>query len=177
MKDAGGDIALVVKRLSELKAQDPRWEVHFDVHPTTRRFEKLYWSSPGQVDLLLRWNDVIINDITLGRNRYNLPLNIFIIVDGQYRTRNVAYCFLDSETTESHQWALRHLFHILPPQFDRVFFSDHDLALEKAIELLGDGRPWHGLCIHHIAGNFVLQLKKILLLDFDKCYSQFWLVY
>lgn len=177
MQDAGGDIALIVQRLSELKAQDPRWVVHFEVNPTTRQFEKLYWSSPGQVDLLHRWNDVIINDITLGRNKYNLPLNIFVIVDGQYVTQNVGYSFLNSETTESHQWALRHLFGMLPLRVDRVFVSDHDLALEKAIELLGDDAPFHLLCLHHLAGNFVLQLKRILLLDFDACYSQFWLVY
>ncbi|KAF8319136.1 hypothetical protein DL93DRAFT_2054055 [Clavulina sp. PMI_390] len=130
--------------------------------------------TPSQVDLARRFGDVIINDITLGRNRYNLPLDIWAVIDHHNRTRTIAFAILDSESTGSHGWALGHLFNILPPLAFRPYFSDHDLALEKA---LTQHDVWHGLCIHHISGNILLQLRRILLGRFDQFFADFWRVY
>lgn len=57
-----------------------------------------------------------------------------------------------------------------------MYFSDHDLGLDKALR---DGWPhiWHGLCIHHISGNILKNLQRILGVDFQAFFKEFWVVY
>jgi hypothetical protein len=100
-----GDINAVVEKLMQLKEANHRWVVHVQINETTRQFEKLFWMSPQQVELGERFSDVVINDITLMRNKYNLPLNLWVVIDQFFGTRNLAYAYLDGEMADDHVWA------------------------------------------------------------------------
>jgi hypothetical protein len=52
--------------------------------------------------------------------------------------------------------------------------SDHDPALSKAVAEYG---IWHGLCIHHVSGNIVKNLARLLGNSFDAFFAEFWKVY
>ena len=80
-----------VSQLLQKKEADPRWVVHVEVDAKTNHFCRLFWMSPQQVDLAHRFGDVIINDITLMQNQYNVPLNIWVVIDHQFKMRNIAY--------------------------------------------------------------------------------------
>ena len=174
----GGDFVAVVEKLNQLKDQDDRWVIRFEVDEHTRRFKHLFWMSPGQVTLAQRYNDVIINDIAMLRNQYGCPLNVFVVIDQFFATRNIAYALHTSETTEEHTWALNCLFEILPPCPERVFLSDADLGLDAALSR----RPrsdvaFHGRCLHHLDGNVVKKLAPILGAAFQSFREAFWSVY
>jgi hypothetical protein len=56
--------------------------------------------SPGQV-LLGRFSDVVVNDIAMGWNQYGMALNVFIVIDQFFATRNITYSLHTSETAEA----------------------------------------------------------------------------
>jgi hypothetical protein len=174
----GGDFVAIVDKLHQLKNADDRWVVHFEVDEKTRRFKHLFWMSPTQVTLALRFCDVLINDIAMGRNQYGLALNVFVIVDQFFATRNIAYALHTSETAEAHGWALDRLFETLPPSPNSVFFSDADLGLDAAAAK----RPrseiaFRSRCLNHLDGNVVKKLAPILGPAFQSFREAFWSVY
>ena len=130
---------------------------------------------PTQVDLVQRFDDIIINDITHGRNKYNFPLNIWVVVDEYGKSRNIAYVLHAYEDTESHTWVSTHLFAVLPPHINRVYVSDSDTRLESAIAQLGG--IWHLLCLHHLGGNLSKNLTTLLGARFQLFSLDFWQTY
>jgi hypothetical protein len=176
VENVGGDMVATVALLTKLKGEDERWVVHVEVDAETRRFRRVFWMSPGQVTLAHRFGDVIVNDITLMRNKYNIPLNIWIIVDHQFKTRNIAYALHTSETMDDHEWVLNHLFAVLPPMpsKSRAYFSDFDLALSSVVSSLD---VWHGLCLHHLGDNVTKNLAPVLGALFRPFQDAFWQVY
>jgi hypothetical protein len=178
VQNIGGDFVAIVAKLNELKSADHRWVFHVDIDEHTHQFQRLFWMSPTQVSLAQRFSDVIINDIAMLRNQYGLPLNVFVVIDQFYCSRNIAYSLHTSETAKEHSWALDHLFAVLPTCLDRVFFSDADAGLDAAIAL----RPksdisFHGRCLNHLDGNIIKKLAPILGPLFQSFREAFWHAY
>ena len=174
VEDLGGDMIATVSQLLEKKEADSRWVVHVEVDAKTKRFSRLFWMSPGQVDLAQRFGDVIINDITLMRNQYNVPLNIWVVIDHQFKTRNIAYALQTLETIEDHEWAINRLFSVVPPDPNGAYFSDADQAITSVLKPRG---VWHGLCLHHLSGNITKNLAPILGALFQAFLTSFWHTY
>jgi hypothetical protein len=159
VQDLGGDMVATVGLLLKKKEEDPRWVVHVEVDTATNRFRRLFWMSPEQRELAIRFGDVIINDISLMRNQYNVPLNIWIVIDHQCKSRNIAYALHTTESAEDHEWVVNILFEVLTPNPNRFYFSDFDLAIDK---VLSTKDVTHGLCLHHLAGNITKSLGPAL---------------
>jgi hypothetical protein len=174
VEDLGGDMVATVTRLLEMKEADSRWVVHVEVDAKTNRFSRLFWMSPNMIDIGRRNSDVIVNDITLMRNQYNVPLNIWVVIDHQFKTRNIAYALQTSETIEDHQWAIDHLFAVIQPPPDGAYFSDADQAISSVLKTRG---VWHGLCLHHLSGNITKNLAPVLGALFQSFLTSFWHTY
>lgn len=70
-----------VKTLVKLKEHDKHWVVTVESDLKTQQFCWIFWMSPWQVELVQKFGDVIINDITYQHNKYRLPLNIWMVID------------------------------------------------------------------------------------------------
>lgn len=173
VNDVGGDMVALVAFLMKKKEEDPRWVVFVEVDGENR-FHRLFFMSPTQRDLLTRFSDVIINDVALMRNKYNLPLNNWVVIDHQQKTRSLAYALHTTETIEDHKWAVDHLFSLLPPHPSRVYFSDFDLAVDH---VMSSKDVWHGLCLHHLGDNITKNLAPVLGVLFQPFSMAFWQVY
>jgi hypothetical protein len=164
----------MVSQLLKKKEDNPRWVVHAEVDAATNHFRRLFWMSPEQVDLAHRFGDVIINDITLMRNQYNVPLNIWVVVDHQFKTWNIAYALQTSETIEDHECAINRLFSVVPPHPDGAYFSDADHTITTVLK---PKRVWHRLCLHHLSGNITKNVAPVLGTLFQSFLTSFWHVY
>ena len=174
VSDIGGDMIATVSLLLKKKESDARWVVHAEVDAETNRFRRVFWMSPAQVTLARRFGDVIVNDITLMRNQYNVPLNVWVVIDHQFKTRNIAYALQTTETIEDHQWVVDHLFSVIPPSVLSSYLSDADYALDL---VLSKKPVWHGLCLHHLSGNITKNLAPVLGALFHPFVNAFWQVY
>ncbi|CAD6920114.1 unnamed protein product, partial [Tilletia controversa] len=83
------------------------------------------------IETLQRFGDVVIADVAQGRNMYQMPLNVFCVVDGAGRTRNVAYVVQDRQDHDAHQWALQQLVSASGSK-PSVIMSDQDAAFMSA---------------------------------------------
>lgn len=170
----GGDAASVLRRLEELKEEDPRWRYRTTLSDNST-LTGLWWQSPEQADLLSEYPDVLINDCTYSRNQYGYPLNIGVGVDRLGHSRNLWYSLHAREDAATHEWALRnHLDHA--PRPPDVFASDRDPALEAVVPRLMP-TTYHIICLHHMEGNLTTNLRPSLGGDWDAFLRRFWEVY
>jgi hypothetical protein len=127
----GGDLVAIVNKLTKLKNADDGWVFHIKLN-NKHQFEGLFWMLPNQVKLS-HYSDVIINNITLLRNKYGIPINVFVVINQFFIIRNLVYVFHTSEIANEHTWALNCLFGVLPLCLDHVSFSNFDTGLELAV--------------------------------------------
>ena len=164
----------MVALLSQKKQEDDRWVVHVEVDELTNRFRRIFWQSPAQVAAGDRFGDVIINDVALMRNQYNVPLNTWVVINHRNKTQVIAYALHTTETIEDHEWVLRILFTSLQPRIDRVYVSDFDLALDHVVATFG---IYHVLCLHHLSSNIAKNLAPVLGVLFQPFLTRFWQAY
>src|SRR5579871_2814999 len=88
--------------------------------------------NPLQRDLYLRYHDILLNDNTAQTNRFNMPLNISVMIDTNGRSRIVACALVSGETTDDYEWILQQLLDATDGIALRVIVIDKDPAMEAA---------------------------------------------
>jgi hypothetical protein len=167
------DTGLLLKRLHDKKTEDPRWVVSMKFDPITSSLTHLFWMSPEQQILWLRYHDVVMHDNTCKTNRYNRPLSIFVVPDNNLKTRIVAQSVVDDETQSSYEWVfkcIKEATGVLP----RVFITDGDPAVNGAV-VTQFSDTIHMHCIWHICQNLPKQLKGVLSSDYNNFIKDFFI--
>ncbi|CAD6911462.1 unnamed protein product [Tilletia controversa] len=142
---------------------------------STGALQRLFMSSPVMIDALGQFGDVLIADVAQGRNVYNMPLNVFSVIDGCGKTRNIGYAVQDREDHASHAWVLHALLRTTGKK-PSVIISDQDAAFISAVrEVLPTSH--HVLCLYHLWQNIVKQLKGKLRGQWVSFAQSFWRVY
>ena len=153
------DASALLTVLMQKKIEDLRWIVEFELDKNNR-LTRLFWMTPDQVNLWLKYYDVMINDNTARTNQYQMPFGVFVIIDNKGKTRLICQVLASDETLETHIWILE-CIRRATEQAPIVMFTDADPALDAAIPIVfPETYPAH--CIFHIAQNLPKNLKAKL---------------
>jgi len=101
----GGQVSTLLNMLEKLESQEQGWH-HSFWHNENDRLARFFWMSPYQIALAHLHGDILIVDVTENKNVYGMYLTIFVIIDGEYRSRNIAYCLSDRQDQPMFVWAL-----------------------------------------------------------------------
>ncbi|CAG8725454.1 17072_t:CDS:2, partial [Gigaspora rosea] len=85
-----------VKRSSEYDNSVVNWKVN----PANNSLISLFWISPDQHDLYVRYQDVIQHNNTYSTNQFKMSLGFFVIVDNNNQSRLVEQVLINDETAE-----------------------------------------------------------------------------
>ena len=88
--------------------------------------------NPQQRELYLRYHDVVLNDNTAQTNRFNMPLNSFVVVDANAKSRLIASALLSGKTTKDYEWLLQQLLEANDHLAPTLLLLDEDPAMEAA---------------------------------------------
>lgn len=159
----------------ELKKENDGWFVKF-ILDEDLRLKSIFWMSPVQRELYLRYSDVVFNDNTCNTNMFNMPLGTFVIIDNNGSTRIIASTITSSESVEDHEWILTCLMEAVNGNQPGVLFSDQDPALISAVSNILH-KSLHKFCIWHIASiNIPRKLKGTLGGNWGSFMSRWWMV-
>ncbi|KAH6890254.1 hypothetical protein BKA70DRAFT_1234738 [Coprinopsis sp. MPI-PUGE-AT-0042] len=86
----GGDFAAIIASLEQKAQDDPGWKyrVKFGDEGVVTG---IFWMSPLQYDLAIRYHNVLIYDSSYNRSSAGYPLGIGIVIDGNCSSRNIFY--------------------------------------------------------------------------------------
>ena len=126
------DTGILLRRLYDKKIEDPCWVISLKLDLVTSSLTYLFWMSPEQHILWLRYHDVIIHDNTCKTNRYNRSLSLFTTPDNNLKTRIVAQAIVDDESQLLYEWVFRCVKDAtgISP---KVFVMDEDPAVNGAV--------------------------------------------
>lgn len=185
-------MAALASRLHALKEEDPSWVYHFDHEDN--RLTKLFWQTPHQVALSQLYGTVVFMDTSQNRNKHNMPLTTFLVIDDANQFRNIAHCLTSTEQADAFEWMLGHLKQtieqtpwtkmkaVAPAERPRslfkvrVIFTDRAAAMAIAIKRVFSD-VWHGYCLFHITLNLRENLLGVLGNAWEAFYEAFWYVY
>ncbi|KAE9409058.1 hypothetical protein BT96DRAFT_985386 [Gymnopus androsaceus JB14] len=101
-----GDIPAILHFICEQIKEGQDW--HYEILLNTQqKVIGLWWMLPGQVKLLRRYWDLLLNDNSYNRNQYGYLTNIGIIIAGDGTSRNAWYAFHEAEDIDTHNWVFR----------------------------------------------------------------------
>ena len=170
-KDLSNDASKLYEHLIKLKEDDNRWQVFVDFDEA-KALRRLLWMSPNQIELWIKYHDIIINDITCKTNRYDMALSLFAAIDNHNHSRLVCQALVDDETAETHIWILECTLLATGGKKQSnevisggltplVFMTDSDPAVDAACaKIYQSCYAMH--CIYHIGQNLYKKLSKLL---------------
>ena len=127
--------------------------------------------SPQQRERWLHFNDIIIHDNTAKINKYNYPLNLFIVIDNFNKSRLAAQAFLANERQESYVWLLQACLEATSIQ-PKTFVTDADPAMLVASSIVFN-QSHHMLCLYHLYQNLSKNLRPCLGTQYQNFLSNF----
>jgi MULE transposase domain len=179
IQNSGGQVNFLSNKLQQLDHEDPGWKYQF-YHNPDGRLGRFFWMNPRQISLFLLYGEVVILDVSENRNAYNMHLTTVIVVDGENRTRNIAYCLHDRQDTDAFVWIFLNLELIFThnenhgiQQIETVF-TDRDLAIANAIQQVWPNVR-HRDCLWHLHQNIQKNLGFID--QYHTFMAEFWRVY
>jgi len=167
------DASKLLEQLLTKKAEEPGWEVFWELDHKTKSLDKLFWMTPNQIQRWITYHDVILNDNTHKTNQHNMPLSLFVAVDNHFRTRLVAQVLVNDETKETYEWLLKSTLRATN-HAPRVFITDADPGMDAAIDIqYSTTFPLH--CLYHISQNLLRNLKAPLSSTFNDFLRDFYM--
>ena len=155
----------MLQELYNLQKEDLSWIIETRIIEENFHLESILWMLPQQVQLWIRFHDVVITDDTYKTNQYDMSLSLFMIIDNYNRTRIIAQALIEDETDSTFDCIMRATNFLFP----RVIFTDRDLAIAAAIKAKLPNTHYC-ICLFHINQNFIKQLKGKLWDEFTSCH-------
>jgi hypothetical protein len=167
------DATNLLNLLREHQAKNPEWYYQARFDEIDGRLTSIFWMSPMQKQLWLRYHDVVVNDSTYKKNRYDLTLNIIVCIDCDNHSRLVACALVDDETEATFKWIYENVKIATGNIAPHSIYTDGDPAMFRAIKEVFNTTV-HFICIYHIDQNIQKKLKSILGMNFTQFHKDFY---
>jgi len=76
--DMSADVSNLLKQIYIMHGNDPLWFVE-SYYMDNNFLSRIFWINPKQINLWMKFSDVVVCDTTFGTIRYNMSLMLFII--------------------------------------------------------------------------------------------------
>ncbi|CAB4435386.1 unnamed protein product [Rhizophagus irregularis] len=158
-----------------MRNNDPLWFI--ESFTENNFLSHIFWMNPKQINLWMKFSDVVVCDTTFSTNRYNMSLMLFIGIDKQNRSQLLGQALTRDEREKSFNWIMSCMKKATSNTIPRIIFTDVDATLHNAIKVqFSDSQL--ASCIFHIKQNLKKNVRPKLqsdyanfIVEFDKIYD------
>jgi hypothetical protein len=144
-----------------------------------QRLKNLFWVDAKSRHDYNTFSDVVSFDTTYVRNKYKMPLALFIGVNQHYQFMLLGCALISDESATTFSWLMQMWLKAMGGQAPKVIITDHDKALKSAVsEVFPDTR--HCFCLWHILGKVsenlghIIKRQENFMAKFEKCIYRSW---
>ncbi|GMY09507.1 protein FAR-RED ELONGATED HYPOCOTYL 3 [Fagus crenata] len=144
-----------------------------------QRLKNLFWVDAKSRHDYNTFSDVVSFDTTYVRNKYKMPLALFIGVNQHYQFMLLGCALISDESATTFSWLMQMWLKAMGGQAPKVIITDHDKALKSAVsEVFPDTR--HCFCLWHILGKVsenlghIIKRQENFMVKFEKCIYRSW---
>lgn len=139
-----------------------------------QRLKNLLWIDAKSRHDYINFSDVVSFDTTYVRNKYKMPLALFVGVNQHYQFILLGCALISDESAATYSWLLQTWLKGVGGQVPKVIITDHDMTLKSVIS---DVFPsaCHCICLWHILGKVsenlapVIKKNENFMAKFEKC--------
>ncbi|KAK7322502.1 hypothetical protein VNO77_25883 [Canavalia gladiata] len=139
-----------------------------------QRLKNLLWIDAKSRHDYINFCDVVSFDTTYVRNKYKMPLALFVGVNQHYQFILLGCALISDESAATFSWLLRTWLKGVGGQVPKVIISDHDKTLKSVISDIFPN-ACHCVCLWHILGKVSENLAPVIkrhenfMPKFEKC--------
>lgn len=146
-----------------------------------QRLKNLFWVDAKSRHDYTNFNDVVSFDTTYIRNKYKMPLALFVGVNQHYQFMLLGCALVSDESAATFLWLMQTWLKAMGGQAPKVIITDHDKAMKSVIPDIFPGAH-HCFCLWHMMGRVTENLGHVIkrhenfMTKFEKCIHRSWTI-
>lgn len=144
-----------------------------------QRLKNFFWvDSKSRYDYI-NFSDVVSFDTTYIRNKYKMPLALFIGVNQHYQFMLLGCALISDESSATYSWVMRTWLRAMGSQAPKIIITDQDKVLKSVVSEIFSS-SLHFFFLWHILGkvtetlSHVIKQNESFMLKFEKCIYRSW---
>ncbi|KAJ6967449.1 far-red impaired responsive family protein [Populus alba x Populus x berolinensis] len=144
-----------------------------------QRLKNLFWADAKSRHDYGNFSDVVSFDTTYVRNKYKMPLALFVGVNQHYQFMLLGCALISDESTATYSWLMQTWLGAMGGQTPKVIITDQDKAMKQVIAEVFPSAH-HCLFLWNILGKVsenlgsVIKQNENFMAKFDKCIFRSW---
>lgn len=144
-----------------------------------QRVKNLFWLDAKSRHDYINFSDVVSFDTTYVRNKYKIPLILFIGVNQHYQFMLLGCALVADESVVTFSWVLQTWLKAMGGQAPKVIITDQDRAMKTVISEVFPS-AYHCFCLWHIMGkvsetfSHLLKQHESFMAKLEKCIYRSW---
>ncbi|KAI7734957.1 hypothetical protein M8C21_006362 [Ambrosia artemisiifolia] len=157
----------------EMQSVNPNFFYGIDVGEDLRLKNMIWVDAKSRYDYV-NFCDVVSFDTTYIRNKYRMPLALFVGVNQHYQFMLLGCALLSDESISTYLWAMQTWLTAMGGLAPKVMITDKDENLESAVSQVFPSSK-HCFCLWNIVGRIYEALKQDNFMEkFEKCIYRSW---
>lgn len=146
-----------------------------------QRLKNLFWVDAKSRHDYANFNDVVSFDTTYIRNKYKMPLALFVGVNQHYQFMLLGCALVSDESATTFYWLMQTWLKAMGGQAPKVIITDHDKAMKSVIPEIFPCAH-HYFCLWHMLGKVTENLGHVIkrhenfVAKFEKCIHRSWTI-
>ncbi|CAI9090170.1 OLC1v1024893C3 [Oldenlandia corymbosa var. corymbosa] len=145
-----------------------------------QRVKNFFWVDAKSRHDYVNFSDVVSFDTTYVRNKYKMPLALFVGVNHHYQFMLLGCALISDESEATYSWVMRTWLKAMGGQHPKIVLTDQDLVLKSIISDIFPS-SYHYYSLWHIIGkvsetlNLVIKQNENFMAKFEKCVYRSWM--
>ncbi|KAK4285243.1 hypothetical protein QN277_001970 [Acacia crassicarpa] len=173
-----GDAKLLLDFMVQMHSMNSNFFYAVDIGED-QRLKNLLWIDAKSRHDYVNFCDVVSFDTFYVRNKYKLPLALFVGVNQHYQFMLLGCALISDESAATYSWLMRTWLKAVGGQTPKVIIIDHDKTL-KSVILDVFPNAHHSMCLWHVIGMVSENLAHVIkrhenfMAKFEKCIYRSW---
>ncbi|KAK2651214.1 hypothetical protein Ddye_018703 [Dipteronia dyeriana] len=173
-----GDVKILLDFFTQMQNINANFFYAIDVGED-QRLKNLFWVDAKSRHDYTNFCDVVSFDTTYVRNKYKMPLALFIGVNQHYQFMLLGCAMISDESAMTFSWLMQTWMKAMGGQGPKVIITDQDKAMKSVVsEFFPDAR--HCFCLWHVLGKisenlgYLIKQHDNFMAKFEKCIYRSW---
>ncbi|XP_071685587.1 protein FAR-RED ELONGATED HYPOCOTYL 3 isoform X2 [Rutidosis leptorrhynchoides] len=168
-----GDTSILCKFFTQLQSMNSNFFYAIDVGED-QRVKNMIWADAKTRHDYVNFCDVVSFDTSYIKNKYRMPLALFVGVNQHYQFMLLGCALLSDESISTYLWALQTWLSAMGGRAPQVIITDKDEYIESAVSQVFPSSK-HCFCLWSITGKISETLKNNnYMAKFEKCIYRSW---
>ncbi|XP_031254114.1 protein FAR-RED ELONGATED HYPOCOTYL 3 [Pistacia vera] len=144
-----------------------------------QRLKNLFWADAKSRHDYSNFCDVVSFDTTYVRNKYKMPLALFVGVNQHYQFMLLGCALISDESATTFSWLMHTWIKAMGGQGPKVIITDQDKTLKSIVsEVFPEAS--HCFCLWHVLGKVsenlghIIKQQENFMAKFEKCVYRSW---